>query len=122
MVLDHIVIDPANPRNIYVSAWNAQDPTNDGDVYRSKDSGRTWDLLADLHGKSIRALAMSASDSKILVAGVLDGVFRSRDGKVDYRERLRAVCPRNVTSFHAGDAANQSSSMRSSVPSIRSGT
>src|SRR5215475_10818942 len=80
MVLDHIVIDPANPRNIYVAAWNAQDPNNDGDLYRSKDGGRTWDLLADLHGQSIRALAMSASDSRILVAGVLDGVFRSRDG------------------------------------------
>jgi len=80
MVLDHIVIDPANPRNIYVAAWNAQDPNNDGDLYRSKDGGRTWDLLADMHGQSVRALAMSASDSRILVAGVLDGVFRSRDG------------------------------------------
>jgi photosystem II stability/assembly factor-like uncharacterized protein len=36
--------------------------------------------LPDLHGKSIRALAMAASDPKLLVAGVLDGVFRSRDG------------------------------------------
>src|SRR5215470_11910936 len=80
MVLDHIVIDPANPRNIYVAAWNAQDPNNDGDLYRSKDGGRTWDLLADMHGQSVRALAMSASDSRIMVAGVLDGVFRSRDG------------------------------------------
>src|SRR5215472_13956798 len=80
MVLDHIVIDPANPRNIYVSAWNAQDPNSDGDLYRSKDGGRTWDLLADLHGKSIRALAMAGSDPKVLVAGVLDGIFRTRDG------------------------------------------
>src|SRR5262245_51386356 len=60
MVLDHIVIDPANPRNIYVAAWNAQAPNSDGDLYRSKDAGKTWDLLADMHGKSIRALAMSA--------------------------------------------------------------
>src|SRR5262249_3315980 len=39
MVLDHIVIDPANPRNIYVAAWNAQAPNSDGDLYRSKDGG-----------------------------------------------------------------------------------
>ncbi len=80
MVLDHIIIDPANPRNIYVAAWNAQSPNSDGDVFRSKDGGKTWDLVADLHGKSIRALAMAASDPKILVAGALDGIFRSRDG------------------------------------------
>ncbi len=80
MVLDHIVMDPANPGTIYVSGWNAQDPNSDGDLYRSKDGGRTWDLLADLHGKSTRALALAASDPKVLVAGVLDGVFRSRDG------------------------------------------
>src|SRR6516164_9513531 len=70
MVLDHIVIDPVDPRNIYVSAWNAQDPNSDGDLYRSNDGGRTWDLSAGLHGQSIRALAMAASDPKILVAGL----------------------------------------------------
>src|SRR5258707_3789714 len=80
MVLDHIVIDPSNSRNIYVAAWNAQSPNSDGDLYRSKDGGKTWDLLPDLHGKSIRALALAASDPKTLVAGALDGIFRSRDG------------------------------------------
>jgi photosystem II stability/assembly factor-like uncharacterized protein len=80
MVLDHIIVDQANPRNIYVAAWNAQSPNSDGDVFRSKDGGRTWDLLADVHGKSVRALAMAATDPRILVAGALDGIFRSRDG------------------------------------------
>ncbi len=80
MVLDHIIVDPANPRNIYVAAWNAQSPNSDGDIFRSKDSGKTWDLLADVHGKSVRALALAASDPKTLVAGALDGIFRSNDG------------------------------------------
>ncbi len=80
MVLDHIVIDPSNPRNIYVSAWNAQSPQSDGELFRSSDAGRTWDIAADLHGKSIRALGVSASNSKVLVAGALDGIYRSRDG------------------------------------------
>jgi len=80
MVLDHIVIDPANPRFMYAAAWNAQAPDRDGDLYRSRDNGKTWELTPDLHGKSIRALAMAVSDPKLLVAGVLDGVFRSRDG------------------------------------------
>jgi photosystem II stability/assembly factor-like uncharacterized protein len=80
MVLDHIVIDPSNSNNFYVSAWNAQAPSSDGDLFRSRDGGETWEVARDLHGKSIRALAIADSDPKTLVAGALDGVFRSRDG------------------------------------------
>src|SRR5579859_1672769 len=80
MVLDHIVIDPADPKNIFVAAWNAQLPASDGDLFRSKDGGKSWEIVADLHGKSLRALGLAPSDSKLLVAGALDGIYRSRDG------------------------------------------
>ncbi|HST77211.1 MAG TPA: transcriptional regulator [Verrucomicrobiae bacterium] len=80
MVLDHILIDPVNDRNIYVSAWNAQLPNSDGEIFRSRDGGRTWDIMADMHGKSVRAMALAPSDPNVLVAGALDGVYRSRDG------------------------------------------
>jgi photosystem II stability/assembly factor-like uncharacterized protein len=87
MVLDHIVIDPSDPRNIFVAAWNAQLPNSDGDLYRSHDAGKTWEIVADLHGKSLRALSMAASDPKILVVGALDGIYRSRNGGRDF-ERI----------------------------------
>jgi photosystem II stability/assembly factor-like uncharacterized protein len=80
MVLDHVVIDPVHPRNIFVAAWNAQTLDRDGEIFRSKDAGRTWDLVADMHGKSVRALSMASSDPKVLVAGALDGIYRTRDG------------------------------------------
>jgi photosystem II stability/assembly factor-like uncharacterized protein len=80
MVLDHIVIDPINSKNIYVSAWNAQLPGSDGEIFRSRDGGKTWDIMADMHGKSIRALALAPSDPRTLIAGALDGIYRSRDG------------------------------------------
>jgi len=80
MVLDHIAIDPTDSRNIFVAAWNAQLPHSDGDLFRSKDGGKTWEIVADLHGKSIRALSIAASNPKILVAGALDGIYRSNDG------------------------------------------
>ncbi|HZD07951.1 MAG TPA: hypothetical protein VE176_06865, partial [Candidatus Limnocylindrales bacterium] len=87
MVLDHIVIDHTDPRNIFVAAWNAQLPNSDGDLYRSHDAGKTWEIVADLHGKSLRALSMAASDPKILVVGALDGIYRSRNGGRDF-ERI----------------------------------
>jgi len=78
-VLDHIIVDPRNTAIIFVSAWNVEDHAS-GDVFRSLDAGKTWESLPDMHEKSIRALAMAASDSKILVSGSLDGVYRSQDG------------------------------------------
>ncbi|HEY1527845.1 MAG TPA: transcriptional regulator [Candidatus Angelobacter sp.] len=87
MVLDHIAIDPTEPRNIFVAAWNAQLPNSDGDLYRSKDAGKSWEIVPDLHGKSLRALSIAASDPKILVVGALDGIYRSRNGGHDW-ERI----------------------------------
>lgn len=78
-VLDHIVIDPQNPKHMYVSAWSVENQQA-GDVFRSRDGGKNWDVLPGMHGKSVRALAISMSDSKVLVAGALDGLFRTRDG------------------------------------------
>jgi photosystem II stability/assembly factor-like uncharacterized protein len=90
MVLDHIVIDPADSRNIFVAAWNAQLPSSDGELYRSKDGGKSWEIVPDLHGKSLRALSIAASDPKILVVGALDGIYRSRNGGHDW-ERISPV-------------------------------
>ncbi len=114
MVLDHVVIDPVHSRNIFVAAWNAQSPDRDGEIFRSKDAGRTWDLIADMHGKSVRALSMAASDPKILVAGALDGIYRTRDGG-DNWERISpehhaeiknvesiAIDPKNPDVIYAG--------------------
>ena len=79
MVLDHILVDPADTRIIYVSAWSVESSAT-GELFRSQDGGKTWSTLPEMHGKSIRALSLAASDSKTVVAGALDGVFRSRNG------------------------------------------
>ncbi|HWZ42587.1 MAG TPA: hypothetical protein VNW97_03890, partial [Candidatus Saccharimonadales bacterium] len=89
MVLDNIVIDPTNSRTIYVAAWSVESSTS-GEMFRSLNGGRSWELLPDLHGKSIRALALAPSNPRVLVAGALDGVFRSRDGG-DSWERISPV-------------------------------
>ncbi len=82
-VLDRIVIDPGDPNLIYVAAWSIED--KGGDLFRSRDGGRTWQTLPGIHGKSIRAFALAPSDSRVLVAGALDGVFRSDDAGETWR-------------------------------------
>ena len=112
-VLDHITIDPQNPKHIYVSAWSVENQQS-GDVYRSHDGGNNWEALPGMHGKSVRAMAISASDSKILVVGALDGVFRTRNGG-DSWERISpaslaevkniesiAIDPKNPDVVYAG--------------------
>src|SRR3989440_12356728 len=42
MVLDHIVLDGADIQTLYVSAWSAESSTT-GDLFRSKDGGKTWE-------------------------------------------------------------------------------
>ncbi|HKV91361.1 MAG TPA: YCF48-related protein [Candidatus Angelobacter sp.] len=114
MVLDHIVIDPSDPKNMFVAAWNAQMPNSDGDLFRSQDAGKTWEIVADLHGKSLRALSISSANPRVLVAGALDGIYRSRDGGHNW-ERISpenhaeikniesiAIDPQNADVIYAG--------------------
>ncbi|HEV7220708.1 MAG TPA: transcriptional regulator [Terriglobales bacterium] len=78
-VLDHVVISSQDSNTMFVAAWSVQDQ-HAGDVFRSMDGGKTWHTLLAMHGKSVRAFAISASDPQTLVAGALDGVFRSVNG------------------------------------------
>jgi photosystem II stability/assembly factor-like uncharacterized protein len=78
-VLDHIALNPQNANVMFVSAWSVQSQQV-GDMFRTTDGGKTWQTLPAMHGKSIRAMAMSASNPNVLVTGALDGVFRSKDG------------------------------------------
>lgn len=83
LALDSIVIDKANPKHILVGAWVLG--SRDGGLYDSKDGGATWSSDDDMKGQSIRALAASSSDSKIVIAGTLLGVYRSTDSGVHWK-------------------------------------
>jgi photosystem II stability/assembly factor-like uncharacterized protein len=82
LALDSIVIDKSNPKHILVGAWVLG--SRDGGLYDSKDGGITWNSDNDMKGQSIRALAASPSDSKIVIAGTLLGVYRSTDSGVHW--------------------------------------
>lgn len=77
-VVDHIIFDPNQPGVIYVAAWTLEH--EGGAVFKSTDDGHSWEPLKAMDGKSVRAIAISASDPNTLIAGTLDGVYRSRNG------------------------------------------
>jgi photosystem II stability/assembly factor-like uncharacterized protein len=75
--LENIAFDPSNPQNIYVGGWSITG--QGGGFFITRDGGESWSEPVGLRGKSIQALAIADANPKILVAGALDGLYRSRD-------------------------------------------
>ena len=111
-VIDHLAIDPQSPNKMYAAAWSVENQQA-GDFFRSNDGGTTWETTPAMHGKSIRAMAIAASDSKTLIAGALDGVFRSTDSGKNWQRisssnqeihniESIAVDPKNPDVVYAG--------------------
>jgi photosystem II stability/assembly factor-like uncharacterized protein len=110
-VLDSIVVDADNPSTLFVGAWKDSD---NGGLFISHDGGRTWSQSARFTGKAVHALAQAPSNSRILFAGTLEGVFRSVDSGVTWSEispsgsheihniESLAVDPRNAEIVYAG--------------------
>jgi photosystem II stability/assembly factor-like uncharacterized protein len=77
-IVTAIVVDPRNSNLLFASTWTREQRGEGGGIYRSSDGGRTW-RDAGLASHAVRALVAAPSDPDTLVAGALDGVFRSRD-------------------------------------------
>lgn len=84
LVIDHIVVDEANPAVLYAAAWRPDE--TGGGLWISRDGGRSWVEDAGMRGQSIRAFAQAPSDAKMLFAGTLTGVFRSADAGATWRQ------------------------------------
>jgi photosystem II stability/assembly factor-like uncharacterized protein len=78
LVIKKILVDAADPRHLLTAAYALGDHP-DGGLFISSDGGATWASQAEMRGQSIRALTAAPSDARILVAGTLEGVFRSTD-------------------------------------------
>jgi photosystem II stability/assembly factor-like uncharacterized protein len=94
LALDHILVDPLNPKHLIVGAWVLDHP--DGGIYQSYDGGLTWATQKQMQGQSIRGLTMAPSDPKVMVAGTLDGIFRS----VDSGKTWNLISPPDSNEIH----------------------
>ncbi|HVJ07514.1 MAG TPA: hypothetical protein VM554_03970 [Acidisarcina sp.] len=112
LIVDNILVDPTDTKTLFVAAWVVDHP--DGGLFISNDQGVHWNSVPDMQGQSIRALAQSASNPKILVAGTLKGVYRSEDkglhwklispaGSMELHEvESIAIDPANSQTIYAG--------------------
>lgn len=94
LVVDSLIADPSDAKTLFAGVWRV-DQTGGG-IYISHDGGVTWASSADMDGQSVRALAQSNSNPKILVAGTLKGVYRSEDAGLHWKQ----ISPPDSTEIH----------------------
>ncbi len=69
-----LIVDWYNPTSLFAG-------TNDGDIFRSKDSGASWQVVKRVDGMAITSLVINTKDSRIVYAGSLgDGIWKTMDG------------------------------------------
>jgi photosystem II stability/assembly factor-like uncharacterized protein len=94
LIIDHILTDARNPRRLVVGAWIVDHP--DGGLFVSEDGGKSWTDIPQMHGQSVRSLTRSDSNPDIMVAGTLQGVFRSTDNGLHWNQ----ISPAGSTEIH----------------------
>jgi photosystem II stability/assembly factor-like uncharacterized protein len=98
LMLENIVFDPAHRGTIYAGAWSITGAG--GGLFLTRDGGKSWSEPAGLRGKSIQAIAVAASDPRILVVGALDGLYRSRDAGNNW-ERISPATDADLKNFES---------------------
>lgn len=94
LVIDHILTDAKDPLRLIVGAWTVDRP--DGGIFTSENGGKTWVAQAEMRGQSVRALTQSSADPNLLIAGTLQGVFRSSDAG----RHWTAISPSGSSEIH----------------------
>lgn len=94
LIIDHILTDARHPRRLVVGAWIVDHP--DGGLFISEDGGKSWTDVPQMRGQSVRSLTRSKSNPDIMVAGTLQGVFRSADNGLHWTQ----ISPPASTEIH----------------------
>jgi photosystem II stability/assembly factor-like uncharacterized protein len=111
LFVDNIIVDPRNPRVLYVGAHRHNLP---GGFFKSTDGGATWKESAQLKNEALHSLAQSDSDPDTLIAGTFTGIFRSDDAGETWKQlptsstpgllhvESLAIDPRTTDTIYAG--------------------
>ena len=83
LFVDHIIVDPRNPRVLYVGAHRHNEP---GGFFKSTDGGYSWSEHPQLRNEALHSLAQSDSNPDTLIAGTFNGIFRSDNAGETWEE------------------------------------
>jgi tetratricopeptide (TPR) repeat protein/photosystem II stability/assembly factor-like uncharacterized protein len=81
-----LAFDPINPQIVYAGSGSHYHPTDGEGLYRSKDGGQTWKWFNDWApsgegaGTYVQGIALTPTDSQVILIASSEGVFRSNDG------------------------------------------
>jgi photosystem II stability/assembly factor-like uncharacterized protein len=90
LFVDHIIVDPRNPRVIYVGAHRHNQP---GGFFKSTDGGVTWKENEQLKNEALHSLAQSESNPDTLIAGTFNTIFRSDDAGETWKQLPTTTTP-----------------------------
>ena len=96
--VDNIIIDPRDPKIVYVAMHKHTIP---GGFFKTTDGGLTWKESEELKTEAIHSLTQSPSNPDVLVAGSNRGVFLSKDAGESWEQLPTEAYPdiRNVESL-----------------------
>lgn len=79
-MLHTLVMDPSDPAVIYATVADGALPG----LYRTRNTGKSWEPVKGLGGAEVYSLAIWAKDSQVMAVGMRDGVRLTRDGGVTW--------------------------------------
>jgi uncharacterized protein (TIGR03437 family) len=108
LAIGSLAIDPENPDTIYAGTGEGN---FNGDAYfgagvlQSTDGGLTWTVLGEdiFAGLAIGAIAVSPTNSRVLIAGADAGIYVSSDGGVSWTNATSGVVAGTAVAFHPAD-------------------
>jgi len=111
LFVDHIIVDPRNPKVLYVGAHRHNQP---GGFFKTTDGGVTWKESEQLKNEAIHSLTQSESNPDTLLAGTFNTIFRSDDAGETWKQlpttnvpgllhvESLAIDPRTANTIYAG--------------------
>ena len=90
LFVDHVIVDPRNPKVLYVGAHRHKEP---GGFFKSTDGGQTWRESSQLRNEAVHSLAQAEADPSTLIAGTFNGIFRSDDSGESWKQLPTSTTP-----------------------------